>query len=130
MDSFPLLTLLKKLNYAISESKTEIDRPQLDFTGFNINLTTKRISIKASTVEKLNVKLQESVVTDNNANQFIDIDDLESLMGSLNFCAATCELGLSRTLELMLNLNHAKKDWQTQSLDITRHERRNRVLEK
>ena len=109
MDSFPLLTLLKKLNYAISESKTEIDRPQLDFTGFNINLTTKRISIKASTVEQLNVKLQESVVTDNNANQFIDIDDLESLMGSLNFCAATCELGLSRTLELMLNLNHAKK---------------------
>ena len=109
MDSFPLLTLLKTLNYAISESKTEIDRPQLDFTGFNINLTTKRISIKATTVVKLQTKLQETIVTDSNSNRFIETNDLESLMGSLNFCAATCELGLSRTLELMLNLNHAKK---------------------
>ena len=109
MDSFPLLSLLKKLNYAVSEKKTERDRPQLDFTGFNINLTSKRISIKASTVVKLQNKLTESVVTDSNNNKFMNTNDLESIMGSLNFCAATCELGLSRTLELMLNLNQAKK---------------------
>ena len=109
-DSFPLLSLLKTLNYHIADHKTEQDRTCLDFTGFHFNLTASRISVKSSTVVKLKEKIDDGITVDRHNNSFIFTDKLESILGLVNFAASTSEFGLSRTLELLLNFNEARKN--------------------
>lgn len=108
-DTFPLLSLLKILNFHIADHKTEQDRISLDFCGFHFNLNTKRISVKSSTVVKLKKKIEEGVISDRNNYSFIYTEQLESLLGLINFAASTSEFGLSRTLEILLNFNEARK---------------------
>lgn len=108
LDSFPLLTLLLKLNFFIADHKTERDRSSLEFCGFFLDLHSKQISVKASTIEKMQKKISEGIIVDRNNNKFFFFDNLESILGIINFAASASEFGLSKTLELQLNFNSAK----------------------
>ena len=116
-DQFPLKSVLKKLGYNISESKTEANVPVLDFCGLVIDLRNKTLSVKDTTVQKLKQKIDTQVKRCQDI-KYIETSELEKLMGLLNFVSATSITGLTQTLELMLGLQHAMKHNYT-CIDLT-----------
>ena len=107
-DNFPLKSVLKKLGYFISETKTETNVSVLDFCGFVLDLRNKTISIKDTTVQKLTDKINSQVKRCQDI-RYIETHELEKIMGLLNFVSATSLTGRTQTLELMLGFNYATK---------------------
>ena len=119
-DGFPLLSLLRKMNYLISETKTETDRKKIEYTGFVLDFQNKTIGIKKTTTDKLKQKFEDaisvskaSIYSQRQVTRHIKADKLESILGILNFIAAISEFGLSKVLHMQLALIHGQQNGQT-----------------